>query len=74
MANCNKLPTNLPQLQNLIKRDPESYRDEFESQYVYYIDAKEIFKLTPTHKHNKFYELVMFLAQVRSIFIIFKLL
>jgi hypothetical protein len=24
----NKLPSNLPQLQNLIKRDPISYRDE----------------------------------------------
>lgn len=26
--NRNKLPNNLPQLQNLIKRDPGSYRDE----------------------------------------------
>ena len=24
----NKLPSNLPQLQNLIKRDPQSYYDE----------------------------------------------
>lgn len=24
----NKLPNNLPQLQNLIKRDPQSYGDE----------------------------------------------
>ena len=24
----NKLPSNLPQLQNLIKRDPESYKQE----------------------------------------------
>lgn len=24
----NKLPTNLPQLQNLIKRDPKSYTEE----------------------------------------------
>jgi protein SDA1 len=24
----NQLPDNLPQLQNLIKRDPESYREE----------------------------------------------
>lgn len=26
--NNNKLPTNLPQLQNLIKRDPKSYTEE----------------------------------------------
>ena len=26
--NRNKLPTNLPQLQNLVKRDPDSYREE----------------------------------------------
>lgn len=59
-----KLIDNLPQLQNLVKRDPESYRDEFESQFVYYVDAKEIFKLSPATKDTKFYELVMFLAQV----------
>ncbi|KAF2353460.1 SDA1 domain [Trinorchestia longiramus] len=59
-----KLPDNLPQLQNLIKRDPESYRDEFESQYAYYVDTREIFKLSPDSKDMKFYDLVMFLAQV----------
>jgi len=26
----NQLPTNLPQLQNLIKRDPSSYKEEVE--------------------------------------------
>ena len=29
----NKLPSNLPQLQNLIKRDPDSYRDEVSQRY-----------------------------------------
>ena len=29
----NQLPNNLPQLQNLIKRDPESYKDEFLQQF-----------------------------------------
>ena len=29
----NQLPNNLPQLQNLIKRDPISYKDEFQQQY-----------------------------------------
>ena len=31
----NKLPNNLPQLQNLIKRDPTSYKDEFLQQHRY---------------------------------------
>uniref|UniRef100_A0A2P2I0T7 Protein SDA1 n=1 Tax=Hirondellea gigas TaxID=1518452 RepID=A0A2P2I0T7_9CRUS len=61
---ASKLITNLPHLQNFIKRDPESYREEFESQFVYYVDALEIFKLSPSNKDFKFYELVMFLAQV----------
>lgn len=26
--NRNKLPNNLPQLQNLVKRDPDSYKEE----------------------------------------------
>ena len=26
--NRNQLPNNLPQLQNVIKRDPESYKEE----------------------------------------------
>lgn len=37
--NRNKLPTNLPQLQNLVKRDPDSYREEVSeivfTNYVY---------------------------------------
>lgn len=37
-SNNNKLPNNLPQLQNLIKRDPESYKDEVDI----YFDKSEI--------------------------------
>lgn len=38
----NQLPDNLPQLQNLIKRDPESYKEEVSFQsyifcVIYYI-------------------------------------
>lgn len=32
--NNNKLPTNLPQLQNLIKRDPQSYTEEVNCVFI----------------------------------------
>ncbi|XP_063698519.1 protein SDA1 homolog [Culicoides brevitarsis] len=60
----NQLPDNLPQLQNLIKRDPESYKDNFLQQYRHYESVLEIFKLSPDKENKKLDELVMFLAQV----------
>lgn len=60
----NKLPNNLPQLQNLIKRDPQSYLDEFLQQYRHYQSNVQIFKLQPDKPHKELAELVMFLAQV----------
>ncbi|XP_022053419.1 protein SDA1 homolog isoform X1 [Acanthochromis polyacanthus] len=60
----NKLPNNLPQLQNLIKRDPQSYVDEFLQQYRHYQSNVQIFKLQPDKPNKELAELVMFLAQV----------
>lgn len=60
----NKLPNNLPQLQNLIKRDPQSYVDEFLQQYRHYQSNVQIFKLQPDKPNKDLAELVMFLAQV----------
>ncbi|XP_053195871.1 protein SDA1 homolog [Scomber japonicus] len=60
----NKLPNNLPQLQNLIKRDPQSYVDEFQQQYRHYQSNVQIFKLQPDKPNKELAELVMFLAQV----------
>uniref|UniRef100_A0A336K2S0 Protein SDA1 n=1 Tax=Culicoides sonorensis TaxID=179676 RepID=A0A336K2S0_CULSO len=60
----NQLPDNLPQLQNLIKRDPESYKDNFLQQFRHYESVLEIFKLSPDKENKKLDELVMFLAQV----------
>uniref|UniRef100_A0A8C1IXA0 Protein SDA1 n=1 Tax=Cyprinus carpio TaxID=7962 RepID=A0A8C1IXA0_CYPCA len=60
----NKLPTNLPQLQNLIKRDPKSYTEEFLQQYRHYQSNVEIFKHQPDKSNKDLTELVMFLAQV----------
>lgn len=66
MRHNNQLPNNLPQLQNLIKRDPESYRDEFLQQYRHFQSLVEIFRLNPAQENKSLDELVIFLAQVRS--------
>nr|XP_057908281.1 protein SDA1 homolog [Doryrhamphus excisus] len=60
----NKLPNNLPQLQNLIKRDPQSYVDEFLQQYRHYQSNIQIFKLQPDKPNKELADLIMFLAQV----------
>ncbi|XP_075899804.1 protein SDA1 homolog [Nelusetta ayraudi] len=60
----NKLPNNLPQLQNLIKRDPQSYGEEFLQQYRHYQSNVQIFKLQPDKPNKELAELVMFLSQV----------
>ncbi|XP_056010430.1 protein SDA1 homolog [Ostrea edulis] len=60
----NKLPNNLPQLQNLIKRDPVSYRDEFLQQYRHYESNLQIFQLKPSAYSKTLEELVLFVAQV----------
>ncbi|KAG9463799.1 hypothetical protein GDO78_021053 [Eleutherodactylus coqui] len=61
--NNNKLPTNLPQLQNLIKRDPASYTEEFLQQYKHYQSIIEVFKLQPDRPNKDLATLVMFMAQ-----------
>lgn len=60
----NQLPDNLPQLQNLIKRDPESYKEEFLQQHRHYKSILEIFRLEPTQFNKSLDELITFLAQV----------
>lgn len=66
----NQLPDNLPQLQNLIKRDPESYREEFQQQYRHFLSTLEVFRLSPDQQNKSLDELVMFIAQVINISII----
>lgn len=64
----NQLPDNLPQLQNLIKRDPTSYKEEFMQQYNHYISLLEVFRLNPSQENKSLDELVMFIAQVSLMF------
>ena len=56
----------LPQLQNLIKRDPESYRDEFKLQKSHFYSELDIFRLRPTKNNDRFCELVDFMSAVAS--------
>lgn len=70
MANrqSNQLPLNLPQLQNLVKRDPESYKAEFLQQKEHFEAIHEAF-LTYYDQRNEQYNgeidrLMTFLAQV----------
>lgn len=60
----NQLPDNLPQLQNLIRRDPASYKDEFMQQYNHYVSLLEVFRLNPGQENKSLDDLVMFIAQV----------
>jgi protein SDA1 len=60
----NQLPSNIPQLQNLIKRDPSAYREEFMQQYHHYQSLRELLFVTPAQDSPHLGEIVMFLAQV----------
>ncbi|KAL1138749.1 hypothetical protein AAG570_008811 [Ranatra chinensis] len=62
--NNNQLPQNLPQLQNLIKRDPQSYKDEFMQQHMHYKSLLSIFQLHPNQYNKGLDDLIMFMAQV----------
>lgn len=56
----------LPQLQNLIKRDPDAYKDEFFMQKAHFDSELEIFKLRPTKDSERFAELVSFMSHTIS--------
>jgi len=60
----NQLPSNLPQLQNLIKRDADSYKEEFSQQLRHFNSTLQVFELKPDVFNSSLDELIMFLAQV----------
>lgn len=63
------LPSNIALLQNLVKRDPESYREEFEQQYSHYESLRDIFMLSPSSDEGEeFAELVGFVSAVCNLF------
>lgn len=58
------LTSNLPQLQNLIKRDPDAYREEFLQQYSHYSSIRQLFESNPDEQAQNFRELVTFISHV----------
>lgn len=58
------LTSNLPQLQNLIKRDPIAYKEEFLQQWNHYNSIRQIFKINPDEQAQHYKELVSFISQV----------
>lgn len=60
------LINNLPQLQNLVKRDPQSYREEFLQQWNHYDSIRCLYEAKPddTEGADRFRELVTFISQV----------
>ncbi|GFY53344.1 protein SDA1 homolog [Trichonephila inaurata madagascariensis] len=51
---------------NLIKRDPPSYYEEFQTYYQHFLALVELFELNPQEYNENFADLVHFLAQVSS--------
>ena len=49
-------------LQNMVKRDPVAYKEEFGQQHRHFLSELEIFKLTPSKKADHLGSLVSFLA------------
>jgi protein SDA1 len=58
------LDLNLPQLQNLLKRDPKSYREDFMRQLRHYESSMDILLLQPSQAVQDLPDLVLFVAHV----------
>lgn len=61
------LTSNLPQLQNFIKRDPISYKQEFLQQWRHFESCFEIFQLKPDDQAQEFTDLVTFISHVSEL-------
>mmetsp|Transcript_31022 Transcript_31022/g.52245 ORF Transcript_31022/g.52245 Transcript_31022/m.52245 type:complete len:750 (+) Transcript_31022:164-2413(+) len=59
----------LTRLQDLIKRDNESYRDEFILQYKHFTSELELFRLNPRTKSKEFAEYANFISQVSAFYL-----
>lgn len=62
------LPTNIALLQNLIRRDPSSYSEEFKLQHQHYVSLRDIFYQNPraAQGHEEFSELIGFITHMCS--------
>lgn len=63
---CAVLPTNIILLQNVVRRDPELYREEFLQQYAHYESLRDIFLMNPLaeDKDDQFADLIGFVGAV----------
>ena len=57
---------NLPQLQNLMKRDPEGYTEELQRHLLIYQATLNIFQQDPSVFSRDLHDLTLFLAQVKD--------
>lgn len=68
LAALEKVDADLTNLQNKIKRDPQSYRGDFESQWLQYLNQRAIFMANPATNDDSssfsFKDLVEFIAHV----------
>ncbi|KTW28977.1 hypothetical protein T552_01608 [Pneumocystis carinii B80] len=62
------LPTNIPKLQNLIKKDPKSYKEDFFIQWRHYEAMRDIFIENTNEKSEDFLNLIIFISQMCSCF------
>lgn len=59
------LPTNIIMLQNVVKRDPESYHEEFMQQFSHYESLRDIFLTNPDSSNfQEFGDLIGFMSAV----------
>lgn len=61
-SRSNRLPFNLPHLQNCIKKDPSAYEEEFKLQYRHYESILQIMMFNPAYFDKEFEALITFLA------------
>jgi protein SDA1 len=63
------LPNNLVHLQNLLKKDPESYRDEYQLQWRHYIAQRDLlYHADATAPSEEFLQMLTFLGHVSSLY------
>ncbi|OAF66029.1 hypothetical protein A3Q56_06253, partial [Intoshia linei] len=60
--------TSLAQLQSLIKKNKDAYRDEFLSQYQHFMCYVDIFKCSPKEYNQGMVDVLMFLIQVANLY------
>lgn len=61
-AESRQKPSTLPRLQDAIKREPESYVEEFEAHYLNWKAAANVFEKEPRKPCHEFVQLTAFLA------------